>query len=75
MSAKDRKSEIFSHLKKVKGEFLTRNHAISLRKRASRHNFAFVLMQMCAGLKEHTREAIDYAFCALCMVCLGSAVS
>jgi len=35
MSAKDRKSDIFNHLKKVKGEFLTRNHAISLKKGAS----------------------------------------
>jgi len=32
-------------------------------------------MQMCAGLKEHMREVIDYVICALCMVCLGSAVS
>jgi len=75
MSAKDGKSEFFSYLKKVKGELLTRNHTISLKKRASRHIFAFVLMQMCAGLKEHMREVIDYVFCALCMVCQGSAVS
>ena len=37
------------------------------------HIFAFVLMQMCACLKEHMR--FDYVFCALCMVCPGSAVS
>jgi len=43
--------------------------------RAFKHIFAFVLMQMCAHFKEHMREAIDYVFCALCMVCPGSAVS
>jgi len=32
-------------------------------------------MQMCAGLKEHMREVIDYVFCALCMICRGSAFS
>jgi len=32
-------------------------------------------MQMCACLKEHMREVIDYVFCTLCMVCPGSAVS
>jgi len=32
-------------------------------------------MQMCSCLKEHMREVIGYVFCALCMVCLGSAVS
>jgi len=31
-------------------------------------------MHMCAGLKEHMREVIDYVIWALCMVCLGSAV-
>jgi len=30
---------------------------------------------MCAFLKEHIKELIDYVFCALCMVCAGSAVS
>jgi len=30
-------------------------------------------MKMCACLKEHMRG--DYVFCALCMVCLVSAVS
>ena len=29
-------------------------------------------MQMCAFLKENMR--VDYVFCALCMVCPGSAV-
>jgi len=32
-------------------------------------------MQICACLKEHMREVIDYVFFALCMVCPGSAVS
>ena len=41
--------------------------------RAFKHIFTFVLMQMCACLKEHMR--FDYVFCALCMVCPGSAVS
>jgi len=41
--------------------------------RAFKHIFAFVLMQMCACLKEHMR--VDYVFCALCMVCPGRAVS
>jgi len=62
-------------IEKVIGEFLTRYHTISLKKGVSRHIFAFVLMQMCAGLKEHIREVIDYVFCAFCMVCLGSAFS
>jgi len=39
--------------------------------RAFKHIFAFVLMQMCACLKEHMR--VD--FCALYIVCLGSTVS
>ena len=51
-----------------------RYHTISLKKRGWRHIFTFVLMQTCAGLKEHMREAIDYAFCAFCIVCQGSAV-
>jgi len=41
--------------------------------RAFKHIFAFVLMQMCACLKEHMR--VDYVFCVLCMVFPGSAVS
>jgi len=65
MSAKDMKSEIFSCIKIVKGEFLTRTHTISLKKRGSRHIFSFVLMQICAGLKEHMREIIDYMCFAL----------
>jgi len=32
-------------------------------------------MPMCACKKEHMREVIDYVFYALCMVCLGRAVS
>jgi len=32
-------------------------------------------MQMCACLKEHMRDVIDYVFCAFCMVCSDSAVS
>ena len=39
------------------------------------HIFAFVLMLMCACLKEHMREVIDCVFYALYMVCTGSAVS
>jgi len=35
--------------------------------------FAFVLMQMCACLKEHI--IVNYVFCALCMVFPGSVVS
>jgi len=35
---------------------------------AFKHIFAFVLMQMCACLKEHMREVIYYVICALCMV-------
>jgi len=62
-------------IKKVIGEFLTRNNTISLKKGVSRHIFAFVLMQMCADLKEHMRRVIDCVFCALCMVCQGSAFS
>jgi len=30
-------------------------------------------MQMCACLKKHMR--VDYVFCALCMVCPGSALT
>ena len=60
-------------IKKVVGDFLTRNHTSSLKKGVSRHIFAFVLMQMCAGLKVHMREVIDYVFCTLCMVCQSSA--
>jgi len=44
-----------------------------LKKWLLKHIFAYVLMQMCAFLKEHMR--VDYVFCALCMVCPGSAVS
>jgi len=62
-------------IKKIIGEFLTRNHTISLKIGVSGHIFAFLLMQMCAGLKEHMREIIDYVFCAHCMVCQGSAFS
>jgi len=40
--------------------------------RAFKHIFAFVLMQMCACLKEHMR--VDCVFCVLCMHCPGSAV-
>jgi len=32
-------------------------------------------MQMCACWKEDVREVVDYAFCALCLVCPGTAVS
>jgi len=32
MSAKDKKSEVFSCFKNVKGEFVTRSHTISLNK-------------------------------------------
>jgi len=39
---------------------------------AFKHIFAFVLMPMCACLKERMR--IDYVFCALFMVFPGSAV-
>jgi len=41
--------------------------------RAFKRIFVFVLMQMCASLKDHMR--VDYVFSALCMVCPGSAVS
>jgi len=34
-----------------------------------------MFMPMCACLNEHMKEVIDYVFCALCMVCPGSAVS
>ena len=34
--------------------------------RAFKHYFAFVLMQMCACLKEHMGEVIDYVFTVLC---------
>ena len=44
-----------------------------LEQMAFKHIFVFVLMQMCACLKEHMR--VEYVFCALCMVCPGSAVS
>jgi len=40
---------------------------------AFKHIFAFVLIKMCACLKEHMR--VDNVFCALCMICPGSAVS
>ena len=43
--------------------------------RVFKHTFAFALMQMCACLKQHMRKVNDYVFCALCMVCPGSAVS
>ena len=74
MSAKDKKSEVFSYFKKVKDEFLA-EIILFLNKGVLNHIFAFVLMQMCACLKEHMREAIDYVFCALCVVCSGSTVS
>jgi len=32
-------------------------------------------MQICARLKEDMREVIGYVFCALCVVCPGSALS
>jgi len=44
MSAKDKKSEVFSYLKKVKRGFLARSHTISLNKGLLKHIFAFVLM-------------------------------
>ena len=69
MSVKDNKSEVFSYVKKVKCEFLARSHTFSLNKWLFEHSFAFVLMQMCACLKEHMRKVIDYVFCALCIVC------
>jgi len=47
----------------------------SLNKGRFEHIFDFMLMQMCACLKEHMREVTNYVFCALCMVCPGSAVS
>jgi len=43
-----------------------------LNKGAFKHTFAFVLKQMCTCLKEHM--GVDYVFCALGMVCPGSAV-
>jgi len=50
MSAKDKKSEVFSYFKKAKGDFLAnaRSHAISSNKGLCKHILAFVLMQMCA---------------------------
>ena len=41
--------------------------------RAFKHIFVFVLMPMCVCMKEHMR--IEYVFCALFMVCVGSAIS
>jgi len=46
MSAKHKKSEVFSYFKKVKGDFLAGSHIISLHKGVFQHIFAFVLMQM-----------------------------
>ena len=40
---------------------------------AFKHIFAFVLMQTCAGWKQHMR--VDYVLCVLCVVFPGSAVS
>jgi len=40
-----------------------------------KHIFAFMLMHMCACLKERTREVIGHLLCPLCMVCQGSVVS
>jgi len=45
VSAKDKKSEVFRHFKKVKGEFFARSYNISLKKGLS---LAFVLTQMYA---------------------------
>jgi len=73
MSVKDKKSDVFNYFK-VKREFLAKSHIISSEQRVFKHIFAFVLMQISACLKEHTREAIHYVFCALCMVCPSSAV-
>jgi len=72
MSANDIKSDVFSHLYKVKCEFLARSHTFYSNKGLS-NTFAFVLMQMCACLKEHM--TVHYMLHALCMVYLGSAVS
>jgi len=66
-----RSSAIF---KKSKVNFLL-EVILFLWTKAFKHIFAFVLMQMFACLKEYMRELIDYVFCALCMVCPGSAVS
>jgi len=55
MSAKYKKSEVFSYFTKVRGEYF-------FEQRAFKHIFAFV----CACLKEHMR--VDYVFCVLYMV-------
>jgi len=73
MSAKDQKSEVFSCIKKVKCEFLARSHTDSFKKRLLNTSTCHFLKQMCACQKKHIR--VDCVFCALCMVCPGSAVS
>ena len=75
MKVKDKKSEIFSQIREVEGEFLAGSHTTFLNKELFKHIFALLLMQMCACLKEHMREIIDYMFCTLCKVCPGSTVS
>ena len=56
MSAKYKKSEVFSYFQQVKGEFHARSHTISLNKgiRNFKHIFAFVLMQKC--IRKNTCE-------------------
>jgi len=70
MSAKDKKSEIFSYFNKGKCEFPSRSHTISLNKGLLNTHSHFA--NVCVS-KEHM--GVDYAFCALCMVWPGSTVS
>jgi len=59
ISAKSKKSDVFSYFIKAKGDFLARGHTISLNKGfLNTSSFEFVPMQMCACLKEHMR--VDY---------------
>jgi len=72
MSAKDKKSDVFSYFKKLKCEFIARSNTFYSNKGLLKHS-AFVLMQICACLKEHM--TVHCVFCALCMVYPGSAVA
>jgi len=70
MSAKDRNQKFSAIFEKSNVNILL---CYFFEQRAFKHIFAFVLLQMCACLKEQMR--VNCVFCALCMVCPGSADS
>jgi len=74
MSAKDNKSEVSSYYKKAKHEFLAGSHAIPSNKRHL-NTFCHLCYCKCLHVRKNTRELIDSVFCALRMVCPGSAMS